>query len=90
MELLLFHYRRDKDTNRWVNLAQRQFKGLSAWSDLCTPRVNLKSLALLMEDYVDLNHAEAVPQYDLQKPPNKVFYLPICMLLERIAALQPS
>ena len=31
----------------------------------------------VMEEYFDLNHAEAVPQYDLQKPPNKVFYLPM-------------
>ena len=31
----------------------------------------------MMNEYVDLNHAELVPAADLKKPPQETFYLPM-------------
>ncbi len=35
------------------------------------------SFSTVMEEYIEMKHAETVPVVDLQKPSNSVFYLPM-------------
>lgn len=52
-------------------------------------RNQFQEFSTVIEEYLDLGHAEAVPVADLQKPSREVFYLPImCTLSGRSIALQ--
>ena len=44
----------------------------------------------VMREYFDLNHAEPVPEEDLQKPESDVFYLPVHLCTNILAQLQST
>ena len=44
----------------------------SLWS-----RNQFQNFAVVMEEYFEFGHAETVPQADLNKPPQEIFYLPM-------------
>ena len=72
-----YPYQNERMPSSWVNLDPGLFKDSYHLNVIHIQKNQFQEFGTVMEEYFELGHVEIVPQWDLAKPPHKIFYLPM-------------